>query len=319
MDTLLDIDDEDLKDLGVPRGHARKLLRNLQTYQCMQICANRQRALADCPATSQKHSVQKKIMDHADAADNISVAGTAPTAVADGASVGGDSILRASTPPPSPKAASEEARNIVERSWERVQEFGVERFGAMLFEEVFALDGSARELFPSEVIEKYFDWSDEPPAKDSEDPIAPKLFAKVVNLIGGAVVGVHEAQQLVPSLVRLGARHASYGVTQQHLTVLGEALVRTLRRCLDDACVPEVELAWTVVYGFVSASMLAGLTSTSTARGEGGQAAQNHPLCNKETSLVLRRHAEPHSTPTLLQRLHAREAYSSSGGFSGGE
>lgn len=61
---------------------------------------------------------------------------------------------------------------------------------------------------------------------------------------------------------RDSARHASYGVSPEHLAVLGQALVQTLQRCLGDSFTPEVEMAWTVVYNFVSASMIAGLKST---------------------------------------------------------
>ena len=60
---------------------------------------------------------------------------------------------------------------------------------------------------------------------------------------------------LMPVLQGLGRRHASYGVRDEHYDTVGAALLRTLRQGLGAAWAPEVEEAWTEVYGVLAGTM----------------------------------------------------------------
>jgi hemoglobin-like flavoprotein len=62
----------------------------------------------------------------------------------------------------------------------------------------------------------------------------------------------------------LGARHAGYGVKDQHYKVVGEALIWTLERGLADQFTPEVERAWVRVYLLLAATMQAGADEVAT-------------------------------------------------------
>merc|ERR1712151_154491 len=56
METLLDVDDIDLKDLGFPRGHALKLKRHLREYQTNLYAEEAQAVAREAPTTFVKEA-----------------------------------------------------------------------------------------------------------------------------------------------------------------------------------------------------------------------------------------------------------------------
>lgn len=95
-------------------------------------------------------------------------------------------------------------------------------------------------------------------------PAIEPLFARtdmremrrmLMRMIGVAVRGLPAVS---PLLADLGARHAGYGVLEEYYPIAGAALIHALRTHLGEAFVPEVEEAWTEVYGLIAKAMLAG-------------------------------------------------------------
>lgn len=78
---------------------------------------------------------------------------------------------------------------------------------------------------------------------------------KLMQMIGVAVGKLDNPGVLIPALQGLGRRHAGYGVQDQHYDTVGAALLKTLRQGLGAAWVPEVEDAWTEVYGVLAGTM----------------------------------------------------------------
>jgi hemoglobin-like flavoprotein len=78
---------------------------------------------------------------------------------------------------------------------------------------------------------------------------------KLMQMIGVAVGTLDNPGVLIPALQGLGRRHAGYGVQDQHYDTVGAALLKTLRQGLGAAWVPEVEEAWTEVYGVLAGTM----------------------------------------------------------------
>jgi hemoglobin-like flavoprotein len=70
----------------------------------------------------------------------------------------------------------------------------------------------------------------------------------------------------VPHVKALGARHTGYGVKDEHYAIVGAALLWTLERGLGAAFTPEVQLAWTRVYGLLAGTMQAGAGEAITMR-----------------------------------------------------
>mmetsp|Transcript_11702 Transcript_11702/g.36530 ORF Transcript_11702/g.36530 Transcript_11702/m.36530 type:complete len:540 (-) Transcript_11702:401-2020(-) len=243
METLCEIEDADLRDLGVPRGHVLKMRRHLLEYQHGEDTQA-------CPFQRPAQYV------HAAAACPVRGHGQPGKAAA------------AASPCPLP---TEQMKTDVERSWEQVQALGSDVVGELLYKNLFAIAPDTIELFPLEVRCKYSEWTaDEGDEADIyESPALRKLFSKFVNAVGHAVAGLQEPVRMVPMLTRLGARHINYGVCEGHWQLLGDALNCTLRTCLGEAFTLEVEHAWTTVYGFVSAVMIEGLRGAIAARDAG--------------------------------------------------
>mmetsp|Transcript_89534 Transcript_89534/g.280212 ORF Transcript_89534/g.280212 Transcript_89534/m.280212 type:complete len:198 (-) Transcript_89534:162-755(-) len=177
----------------------------------------------------------------------------------------------------------------------------------------FKLSREAEALFSPEVAARYWDW-DAPGEGGKPGPSLQRsamlrvLSSKILNVVGNSVAGQHDMQQLVPSLVQLGARHGAYGVREEHFTLLGKALMHTLREVLgEEDFPPEVERAWSTVYGFVSATMLGGAlgavrAAEPTPREE---AAPRAELPHKSApALPPPWAAQARGAPTLLQHLH---------------
>ena len=95
------------------------------------------------------------------------------------------------------------------------------------------------------------------------DPSLRDLFSadmtgqrkKLMQMLTAAVKGLDRLDQLVPVVQDLGRRHARYGVADAHYDTVGEALLWTLRKGLGSAFTPEVEDAWSEVYGVLANTM----------------------------------------------------------------
>ena len=71
---------------------------------------------------------------------------------------------------------------------------------------------------------------------------------KLLQMLGMAVKGLDNLEQLVPAVENLGRRHVGYGVKDSHYDTVGDALLWTLEKGLGEAFTPEVMEAWTQTY-----------------------------------------------------------------------
>ena len=79
---------------------------------------------------------------------------------------------------------------------------------------------------------------------------------RLMSMIGAAVGLLERPHALLPVLRSLGARHAVYGVRDEHYATVGGALLLTLEQGLGEAFTPEVRDAWATMYGIVSRTMM---------------------------------------------------------------
>jgi len=238
METLLEVDDADLRDLGLPRGHALKLRRHLGEYE------------------SHFHAEEEQLVVKAQ-----------PVSAAVVPRITHSSAARAPPPAPAPAApaprleATETMKGDVVRSWEKIQLMGTTVVGERIYKVFFEMLPEAMDSFPLQVRLKYqelFAGAEEEGNLENSAALR-NLFAKVVNAIGCTVAGLQESEKLVPLLTSLGMRHISYRVPEHYWPVLGKAMNVTLRDLLGAGFTPEVENAWNIVYGFMSQIMIEGL------------------------------------------------------------
>ena len=76
-----------------------------------------------------------------------------------------------------------------------------------------------------------------------------------MRAIGTVVNGMNMPVQLIPAVSDLGRRHVVYGVTDEHYSSVGRALIGTLEQVLGADFTPEVKEAWTTVYNVIADTM----------------------------------------------------------------
>mmetsp|Transcript_16101 Transcript_16101/g.34800 ORF Transcript_16101/g.34800 Transcript_16101/m.34800 type:complete len:469 (+) Transcript_16101:89-1495(+) len=260
METLGLVEDADLKDMGLPRGHAVKLRRRLHEHELSSASrdervyySTKTDARASPPAgppTTQKNTWERPLP---------TPALQMPPSMAQSYA----QSVHEEHPVP------EQMKTAVEQSWESVQALGSAFVGEMLYRNTFQLDPSAMDLFPLHVRQKYKEWTaDETPEEELdifESAALKKLFSKFINAIGCTVAGLNDMSKLVPLLTKLGARHVQYGVGEERWETLGKALQMTLQNILKEDFTHEVQTAWVTVYNFMASIMIQGLRQAKDA------------------------------------------------------
>ena len=122
---------------------------------------------------------------------------------------------------------------LVKESWAKVvpiSETAAELFYAKLFE----LDPAVREMFKGDMKEQ---------------------GRKLMAILNTAVNSLDNLEAIVPAVQEMGKRHVGYGVKESDYDTVGEALIWTLHKGLEDAFTPEVKAAWLETYTLVATTM----------------------------------------------------------------
>eukprot|EP00435_Cladocopium_sp_Y103_P051744 s87_g16.t1 len=177
------------------------------------------------------------------------------------------STTKTETPTKNPNAEpslniSAEGALSVQQSWTEVRKLGVSAVGHTFYKHMFQLVPEARKLFPITFQQHFgddglFHVSLE---KAIQCPPAPVLehFTRVLEAIGSAVAGLQNKERMVPQLLALGMKHATLGLEEKYFRVGNAALMLTLHEALGDQFTVILEESWSLVYGFMSANMIAG-------------------------------------------------------------
>lgn len=108
----------------------------------------------------------------------------------------------------------------------------------------------------------------------ARDPALRALFrgsdmgeqgARLMQMLGAAIDLLDRPASLTPVLLKLGQRHAGYGVVEAHYASVGAALLDTLAAGLGEGFTPEVREAWSTLYGHVARTMQAGAAAEALA------------------------------------------------------
>lgn len=94
---------------------------------------------------------------------------------------------------------------------------------------------------------------------------------KLVDMLAVLIAMIERPVGLELELRAMGARHAGYGVRDEHYATVGRALMDMLSATLGAGFTPEVRAAWTVLYSAVETTMKIG--------------AKEHPLETKAPAL----------------------------------
>ena len=105
---------------------------------------------------------------------------------------------------------------LVQESWKKVAAIAPQA-AELFYQNLFAADPALKSLFKGDM-------------RAQGD--------KLMQMIGAAVSGLSNPEQLVPVLQSLGARHEAYGVKPAHYQTVGSALLKTLGQGLGQTSPP---------------------------------------------------------------------------------
>lgn len=125
--------------------------------------------------------------------------------------------------------------DLVRSSFALVQPIATQA-AALFYDKLFARDPALRHLFKGDLTHQ-----------------GERLMA----MIGAAVAGLSQPDQLHARLIALGERHTGYGVQPAHYDTVGLALLDTLSEGLGPAFSHDVKAAWATLYGHISRTMQA--------------------------------------------------------------
>jgi hemoglobin-like flavoprotein len=80
--------------------------------------------------------------------------------------------------------------------------------------------------------------------------------AKLMETLLVAIASLNDRDGLIILLEKLGRGHRAYHVEPGHYDQVGAALIWTLRTSLGTGFTPEIERAWTTLYGDIAATMI---------------------------------------------------------------
>jgi len=144
---------------------------------------------------------------------------------------------------PAPDTPNPAARDALRQSFASAMR-DPERFGRHFYERLFELAPAVRALFPPELKHQQI---------------------KLTQAVSVLVRGLDAPAALVPVLRHLGARHAGYGAEAGHYAVVGEALIDTIDALGETPLDGATRSAWSQLYGWVAATMLAGAREATPA------------------------------------------------------
>ncbi len=128
----------------------------------------------------------------------------------------------------------QETIDLVQSSWQQVTPIA-KQAAALFYSNLFEAQPDLQQLFKGDMEQQ---------------------GEKLMQMINAAVGKLNDLAGLVPVLQILAQRHVGYGVKPEHYAVVGAALLKTLGQGLGAAFTPQVQAAWTEVYGVMSDVMI---------------------------------------------------------------
>jgi hemoglobin-like flavoprotein len=126
--------------------------------------------------------------------------------------------------------------HLLRKSFEQVERHGP--LAALVFyRRLFEIDPSLRPMFKSNIEEQ---------------------SRKLMDMLGLALNLTERAGALERELTDSGARHASYGVREEHYATVGRAMIDMLAEVLGGAFTPATREAWLAFYTYAAETMQRG-------------------------------------------------------------
>lgn len=110
-----------------------------------------------------------------------------------------------------------------------------DQVAAIFYARLFELDPDLRPMFSGDLTEQ-----------------GRKLMSMLAMVVGS----LERIDTMIPVIRALGARHAGYGVSEEHYATVGAALLWTLEKGLGPEFTPALREAWTGTYSLLANTMI---------------------------------------------------------------
>ena len=124
---------------------------------------------------------------------------------------------------------------LVKKSWNSFRGIDPAVIGDLFYTKLFWENPGLRKMFPEKMDEQY---------------------KKLVDMLNIIVARLERMDELTNEIAEMAKRHEGYGVKPEHYTLVGKALLWTLKKGLADEWNEELKQAWIKCYTILSGTML---------------------------------------------------------------
>jgi len=128
----------------------------------------------------------------------------------------------------------QEQIDMVKHSWSLVAPIA-DTAATLFYDNLFEADPSLRKLFSSDMT---------------------KQKQTLMATLGYVVSKLDRLDDIVGDVMKLGAKHAGYGVQESHYGTVGASLIKTLEQGLGEHWNTEVKDSWIAAYSILSGAMI---------------------------------------------------------------
>jgi len=125
---------------------------------------------------------------------------------------------------------------LIKSSWSLVAAIDPRTVGSLFYNRLFEIAPEVRPMFSRTSV--------------------PEQSKKLLVMLSYVISKLDKLEDIIEEVVKLAHHHASYGVKEEHYTVVGAALLWTLEQGLGDNWNEELKEAWTVCYITLSSAMI---------------------------------------------------------------
>ncbi len=125
---------------------------------------------------------------------------------------------------------------LVKKTWKILMGIDPKIIGDAFYAKLFTDQPALRRMFPSEM---------------------DKQYVKLVDMLSSIIMSLDHAPTIESNeLVAMSKRHTGYGVKTEHYTMVGNALLWTLKKGLGSEWNEETEKAWSDCYQSLADTMI---------------------------------------------------------------
>ena len=138
--------------------------------------------------------------------------------------------------------------SLVQQSWAKVLPIAPQA-AEIFYSTLFEMDPSLKKLFKNDMVEQ---------------------GKKLMSMLDAAVKLLNDTDKLIPVLQKLGVKHVTYGVKNEHYDTVGAALLKTLDAGLGKEFTAPVKKAWIAVYTTLATTMTDAADNAATTKTDKG-------------------------------------------------